>query len=160
MLVEVHSAFNDSDVSRIVNRKRYSDIGAYQGLYQNRVDVINACRNMIQDLKEYSDRLAKCSSFGIKHTIMVDIDKAMMFYVDKVYFRLVINGVSCDICVKLKESIMYRVILNQLGMGAKPYLLADYSRSWRGLYRCVVLEDSRLCGWGEYLLGGSGWILI
>lgn len=154
MLVEIHSAESYSDVSEVINRKRYADLGVFQGHYQHRLDVVNACRLMLQDIKGYSDKLALCSTFGIKHTILVDVDKTKLFYVDKIYFRLVIHGVSCDICINLKDTLVYKIILNQLQRGVNPYSIEIYSKYWKLLYKCVISSDSRLCGWSDYLLGG------
>lgn len=126
-----------------LNKKRYDDVGVYQGSYDVKKTAYFSSKNIIDELKAYSRHMA---SIDLPVVIFLDINEKNLFYLERIYFKFQTYEGVLEVVINLKDSVVYKMVERFLLSGKLTQKSAYlYEKYWSNALYCVFLNAELDC---------------
>ena len=124
-----------------MNKKRYSDIGIYQGTWPDKMAFFNTSHNIAQSLLQYRNALLH---MGKTIDISVGVDYSKLFYIDTVFIRYYVGSSKVDFLLNLKDSCNYKLLemcLHNNSLALKKSFILLYEKFWMDAFKALALDS-------------------
>lgn len=139
----VYQSLESFSLPDVLNRKKYDDLGLYEGSYNSKALAQGACLNIINALKEYQKYL---ESIDLPILILVGVSEKKLFFLDEIYFKFRTYEGTLEVSIDLKDNYTYPVIENAILSGKfDSRYAALFEKYWNDALYCVFLNADLDC---------------